>query len=328
MHLSKIVSIFLLLPLLSIAQKKSIENNNLPLIVSISSDTINGNYKEIRFVYDKQNRVTSIFDLNCKISNSKINKSKADTTKKQFFEYISNNKMPSLRKLFTYEFNKKVNKWIWKTNELQYYIYENGKKVRDSVFYRENNIEKPKYADFKNTFEKSEATTNLIGDGITRTYTKSGIAYIQELYYNDNIIQDIFGYNYSGRGNGIVKSEFEKFDKAINPFNQLNIASALYMEKISFSINEIDLISLHKDFHDWGIEFMWHFNSKNNPLIYLVIKNRGREAPGIYDKVHLMYTYNQNKQPVYCVALTKKIDHPGEYLGSFLNHFTFRYSNE
>ena len=53
MRLNKIVFIFLLLPILTIAQKETKVNSDLPTIVSISTDTIKGKYKEVRFLYDK-----------------------------------------------------------------------------------------------------------------------------------------------------------------------------------------------------------------------------------------------------------------------------------
>ncbi len=289
MRLNKIVSIFLLLPILSIAQKSSTEKNILPRIVSISTDTTKGNYKEVRFLYDKLNRVIAILHTNCSIKKPAIDKPKVDTTKTQFFEYTGNNAKPFLCKMVTYEFNKKANKRVWKINKLQYFIYENGEKVRDSVFYRKNENGRRKYDYFEQTFEPFE--TNEAEDNPIRN----------------------------------IKFDEEKYDSSINPLNQLNIAAALDIEYIYFPIKESALISLNKDFHNWGIEFMWYFSTKNNLLIYTV-RRGDKYSPPIYDNVHLKYTYNQHKLPVYCVALTKKIDNGSTYLGGFLKYFTFRYS--
>ena len=64
---------------------------------------------------------------------SKIKLWVADTTAVQTFEYIDQQKAPLLRRRMTYESSGKEKKSHWDKTELQYFKYENGKRVKDSV---------------------------------------------------------------------------------------------------------------------------------------------------------------------------------------------------
>ena len=327
--MKKIVLIVTLIPFISFAQPCLINNSSLPLIKTVCSDTIKGSFKEIIFSYDHFNRVSSIVNRTEHLQKSGASKIKlwvADTTAVQTFEYIDQQKAPLLRRRMTYESSGKEKKSHWDKTELQYFKYENGKRVKDSVLVtqkasKERSALKESYII---AYEQTDSTVERLTDF---SVLKTSDYYQDDLEYHENVSAEITGFHSGNHDFSGSYYTYTKFDNNINPFSQLNIASILINEKIAFSFEETELIKLNDgNGYGGGSDFNWHLINQNNPL-HSTNKRSDTDSP-FRDIISLRYTYDQNKLPVYCTIYVKKI--VSEYASTrfiegYLKHFTFRY---
>jgi len=322
--MKKTIVLLLLLPLLSAAQDKLI-NKPLRLIETITSDTIKGSSKEIIFFYDHYNRVSSIVNRTWYLQEFGASKTKqwvADTTAQQNFEYSDQQKAPLLRRSISYESSGKRKRSHWDKTELQYFKYENGKRVRDSVLVIQS-AGKGKAAlkeSYITTYEQTDSTVT----GVTNFSNSDGSEYYQgDLEFHKNVIAEENAYHLRAHAGWIKNYTYTRFDDKINPFSQLNIASFLINEKIAFSFESAELIKLSAKYENGGTEFNWHLMNQNNPL-HSTIK-RGDTESRFIDVSSLHYTYDRNKFPVYCTIYIKNISSGGQFANGYLKHFTFRY---
>ncbi len=323
--MKRIVLIVALIPFISFAQPGLINNSSLPLINTVCSDTIKGNFKEIIFSYDHFNRVSSIVNRTGHLQKSGASKTNvwvADTTAIQTFEYTDQQKAPLLRRTTTYESSGKGKGLHWDKTVLQYFKYENGKRVKDSVLVtqkasKERNALKESYI---TAYEQTDSTVTRLIDFSDR----NGSDYYKDnLEYQGNVNAETSGHHYANHEFTGSYYTFTKFDNNINPFRQLNIASILINEKIAFSFEAAELINFNTKYDYGGTDFNWHLINQNNALHFTI--KRGEKDSPIIDISSLRYTYDQNKLPVYCTIYVKKIISNGRFANGNLKHFTFRY---
>jgi hypothetical protein len=335
----KFLLILSLLPFVSQAQIKSASQTNTPLLVSIVSDTVKGNYKAVFFEYDQLKRVTAITDMRYETKESPNGKTGFEKTiKHQYFKYHNNEQLPYLRRVETNDFDEETGKWLGADVEDQIFLLKNGIHIGDSIInypFRELNAKLDlTHATKTVTFFKQTASKV---DRILDFSEKDSTTYVPPNIYSNSFVinQDHnIGYesaehNTGGKFYPRANFTFTKFDKAINPLHQLNIAPLVSNEKInlSFSKNEIELNGQFSDYGD--IELNWHFLNQNNPVNYSI--ERGETETPFKDIIQLSYTYNQYRQPVYCKVNIKKVmnkdeDHHYDDLArTFKKSFTFRY---
>lgn len=335
--MQKILLILFLLPFVSQAQNKLAPQTNTPLLLSIVSDTLKeGNYKAVLFEYDQLKRVTTITDMLYETKESPQGKKFFEKAiRHQYFLYHNDEQLPYLRRVETNDFDEETAKTLGSSVEDQIFLLKNGKRIGDSIInypYRKINSK----LDFANatkamaTFVQSNAKVVRVLD-LTEKKTDN--------YYPENIDKDSIVIK-NGKNIGFESSEqldgshyyprayftFTKFDQAINPLHQLNIASLLSNEKISLSFGSDEMQQIGECFDGLGTEFNWPYLNQNNRMNYHF--ERGETESPFKDLIQFSYTYNQFHQPTYCRALVKKIfkqKEDGRLAGTYKKAFTFRY---
>ncbi len=330
--MQKFLLLFSLIPFITAAQVKHSSKKAAPLIESITSDTVKGKYKAFVFEYDQLKRVSSITEKENEIK--KGLKNKTSTVERiievQKFQYRQEEQIPFARQIDFYD--DETGELIPEYQKLEYFLFKKGKRIGDSTVY-------PLYKEKVNarvaTFVQTptEVTHELdLSEKDSTTYHPPNI------YYNHftigkkkNIVDESKERIISFRFNPRAYFTFSKFDQAINPLHQLNIAPLLSNEKISISYNDDDLLLLSPSFdHNDGTEINWHFLNLNNPLMYSI--ERGETDSPFKDIIQFFYSYNQFQQPTFCKTIIKKVvnkdpEHKYGTIGTFKKSFTFRYKN-
>ncbi|PJE48182.1 MAG: hypothetical protein CUR34_01535 [Sediminibacterium sp.] len=328
--------IFAILPLFLFAQKK------LPLIQSITSDTLYGKYQQISFIYDRFDRVTDIIKTNCKTTKTSPNDvfPLIDTVTIQQFNYVGKSKSPISRKITNYEFDPVDQVSYWTFIQKQVFIYKEGKHIQDSITNKVNRLrleedhidnDKPYY--WKGRLEYSNKALKYILN--TNYLTRRKYDYAQgettELLINSqqNIAKEAEEpFMKSHSSSNPPYFTYSKFDKAINPLGYLNISSIFPHENISFSYDTDGLIGIEDQeiFNNDYSVFKWYYLNQNNILTYTI--TRGDTDSPFKDIIHLSYTYNQFNLPIECIALIhKEFTRDGRAVGKYEKRFTFSYRN-
>jgi hypothetical protein len=317
--MKKILFLLAIIPFITFAQSKKTTATNPPLIESITSDTVKGKYQQVLFYYDNSNRVIGITYKIGKISTNSINV--VETIKeKQIFEYQDNAFQPYVRKDLSYEYGDKTNKWIVGSYWENYYLYENGRRVGDSVLVAFNEEEQQNWDWKKEKFGKrigllKQTNNNIYHEiDLTRPYSAPNVYRNQfKLTAQSNISYEAVEHRYGNRGRDGTYYTFSKVDSKINPLKQLNIANTLSDEKISFYSSE-----------EGNREISWYFVNQNNILDYFVTVDE--QSSDFNDIVNSTYSYNQFNQPVHVKVFIKHVWHNGgEIQKKFQKNFTFRY---
>lgn len=339
--MQKILLILLLLPFVSQAQNKSAAQNNTPLLLSIVSDTINGgNYKAVFFEYDQLKRVTTITDMLYETKESPKGKSGSEKAiKYQYFKYHNKEQLPYLRRVVTNDFDEETGKGLGSSVEDQIFLFKNGQRIGDSIInypYQENNAKLDLSHATKTVTYFKQTASKLIR--VLDFSEKDSTTYVPPNIYSDsfaikkdhNIGFESAEHNTGGKFYPRAYFTFTKFDKAINPLHQLNIAPLLSNEKIILSFETKGKEDNDRMSFDYGdLEVNWHYLNQNNPMNYSI--ERGETETPFKDNIQLIYSYNQYHQPTYCKAIIKKImnkdtDHNYDDLArTFKKAFTFRY---
>ena len=334
--MKKIFSLLAILPLMTIAQKKTASSQKLPLIQSISSDTLNGKFTQVLFTYDQSNRVIGITQKQVQVS--KITAPIENIVQEQIFEYQGTLLDPFARKINSYQYNEDSLKWYLTAKEQQYFLYKNGQHIGDSSLYISISCpdcsEDTRSKDLVWDEKIAEKRTGLLEQTSLKIYHQIGVTKPYsppDVYYEDlkltpqsTIIEEASGHRYGNRGNDASYYTFTKFDSKVNPLKNLNIAKALANEKISLSFGSNNLIRIGKGGDDGGTDFNWHYYNQNNSLEYFARRNE--ESSHFKDSISLSYTYNLFNQPVTCKAQIKKqFTHNDELVGTYEKRFTFRY---
>ena len=337
--MKKILSFILFVPVYVFAQNKT----TIPRIESITTDTIKGKYKDIVWKYDQLNRVECVVDRTCFLDHTLSNPTDQlliDTTHMQCFEYSGDQLQPRLRKVISYDYERKEYDNSNSNTEpleyvpdraelylklrstvLQYFSYQNGKRIRDSVIQLENDYDtlvRKGEVRFKqtNTTVQTAYNAKVIQGNGDEIFSKDSIIFRVNVNSAASMYKEGY-YNYTG-----LYDTYSKFDNAINPFHQSNIASCLTEGKVSFDIS--DLINLTNDFDLEGAVFHWYYINQNNPVAYEI--KRGKDDVPIKDLMLLSYTYNAYQLPISCTINIKKVFSNGEFAGNYEKRFTFRYS--
>ncbi|MEY2902277.1 MAG: hypothetical protein RLY89_1383 [Bacteroidota bacterium] len=339
--MKKITTLFLFFPVYLFAQK----NTNMPLIESVTGDTISGKYNDIVWNYDNLNRVVSTVNRNCYLANTISNPSGqllVDTIQIQHFDYKGNQLQPFIRRVVNYDYtrieydNSNSNrepleykagraemKMEWQDSVFHYYIYQNNQRIRDSVIYHtpkccnENKIEVTEKR-VRVKYTKSTVETEFFDKEIKKT--TDNVINKDSIVYRNNI-STVLSYSKDEYFSTSLTCTFSKFDSAINPFHHLNISSSLVEGKVSF--DKIDLNNISNDFYIEDAIIQWHYINENNPLVFEI--KRGKSDLPFKDKMLLTYTYNEFKLPVTCNTEMTKYFTNGEFVGKYQKRFTFRY---
>ena len=341
--MKKIAIFFFFFPVYLFAQS----NTSLPMIESITGDTISGKYNDIVWTYDNLNRVKSMVNRICFLPNTVSNLTGqilVDTLQIQHFEYNGNQVEPFLRIVNSYEYDRlkydysygntedleyKAGraelKLKWRDSAFHYYFYHKNQRVRDSLVYHSKGC--------------CNENSRELKEGEVRIKRKNGsldaefIDYLKykerdKLHYKDSIsysknISNVLTYSLGDYKRTSENSTYSKFDNAINPLHHLNIAAFLTEGKISF--DNIDLNNISNDFNLDDALFQWYYLNENNPLACEI--SRGKRDMPYKDQMLLSYSYNEFKLPVSCnVKITKNFSN-GEFAGKYQKKFTFRYKS-
>ncbi|OYZ48243.1 MAG: hypothetical protein B7Y15_12370, partial [Bacteroidetes bacterium 24-39-8] len=225
-----------LIPFISNAQVKPSSKKAAPLIESITSDTVKGKCTAFVFEYDQLKRVSSITEKEIEIKKGPENKTSTIERKieVQIFQYRQKEQIPFARQIDSYE--DETGELIPEYQKLEYFLFKNGKRIGDSAVYplykRKVNAQ---VATFVQT--PTEVTHELdLSEKDSTTYHPPNIYYNHFTIGNQKNIEDESSEHIiSFRFNPRVYFTFTKFDQAINPLYQLNIAPILSNEKISIS---------------------------------------------------------------------------------------------
>ena len=337
----KFLLLLSLLPFVSQAQNKPASQTNTPLLISIVSDTVNGgNYKVVYFQYDQLKRVTDITDMLYETKESSQGKSFFEKAiKHQYFKYHNNEQLPYLRRVETNDFDEKTGTVLGSDIEDQIFLFKNGERIGDSIInypFREVNAKldlthaTKTLTFFKQTASKVERILDFSEKDST-TYVPPNIySNSFEINQDHNIRYESAEHNTGGKFYPRANFTFTKYDKAINPLHQLNIAPLVSNEKITLSFETKGKEVNDRRSFDYGdLEVNWHYLNQNNPMNYSI--ERGETETPLKDLIQLSYTYNQYHQPIYCKIIIKKVmnkdtDHKyDELTRTFKKSFTFRY---
>jgi hypothetical protein len=337
--MKKITIFFLVFPIYLFAQS----NINLPMIETVTGDTISGKYSDIIWNYDNLNRVVFIANRNCFLPNTLSNPTDwllIDTVQIQYFNYSGNQLLPFLKlvnsykyKRVKYDYNKTKDfeykagraemKLQWSDSVFHYYIYNNKQRVRDCVIYHSKRCCDE---DSREVKEGEVRIKHKTGNLETEFIDKLKYGERDKVHYKDSIvfsnnISNVLSYSQVDYYRTSLTCVFSKFDNAINPFHHLNISTSLAEEKISF--DKIDLNNILNDFNLDDAIFQWYYLNENNPMAIEI--KRGKTDLPFKDKMLLSYTYNEYKLPVSCNVEMNKYFSNGEFAGKYQKRFTFRY---
>lgn len=345
--MQKILLLLSLFPFISSAQIKSSSIKDTPLIESITSDTLHGTCKAIVFEYDQLKRVSSISVKKIDIKKgSKTGTESVETLiKVQKFQYHQNEQIPFASHTFNYDYEdiRIIRERVGPSQQLQYFLFKNDKRIGDSAIYQEyEQLVKDATFDNKN---KQKRVASFVQTPTKVIHVLDLTERDPDTYHPNNIYIDSFAINkkhnlnfessehdIGHHGFPRVYITFTEFDQAINPLHQLNIAPLLSNEKITISYNNDDLLQIEPSFdHNNGTEVNWHYLNQNNPLIYAI--ERGETETPFKDIIQFSYTYNQYHQPTYCKTNIKKVmnKYPERrygIAGTFKKSFTFKYKKD
>jgi hypothetical protein len=324
--MQKFILLLCLLPLISFAQRKPSSKKAAPLIESITSDTVKGKYKAFVFEYDQLKRVSSITEKENEIKKGPENKTSTveRIIKVQKFQYRQKEQIPFARQIDSYD--DETGELIREYQKLEYFLFKDGKRIGDSTVYPLYEVkENAQVATFVQT--PTEVTHELdLSEKDSTTYHPPNIYYNHFTIGNQKNIKDesserIISFRFNPR----AYFTFTKYDQAINPLHQLNIAPLLSNEKITLSFGSDEMQQIGKCIDGLGTEFNWHYLNQNNPLNLNF--ERGETESPFEDIIELSYSYNQDHQPTYCKTLVKKIfkKDDGRLAGTYKKSFTFRY---
>lgn len=318
--MKRIILLFTIMPIIAYAQSKISSSSKLPLIESITSDTVNGKFNQVVFSYDEYYRVVGITKKEISISTGSniLDRRFEQIIETQNFEYKGNATDPFSRKLVSFEFDGKSKKWNKTTNEQKYILYENGKRVRDSTLYFDPETKVLKLINISKLDQDNTRIALRKDLSIPNNESSSGDnIFMDNLYLNDsslNIETETSQHFYDRAGRDRTSYEFSKYDQMVNPLNQLNIANSLCIEKISLSADG-----------SYGEKaFSFYFVNKNNVLNLMSSTEDFNSA--LDDTYNIMYSYNKFKQPIYAKARIKQeIRRMRMTYKTYQKSFTFRY---
>jgi len=233
--MKKLLFIIFFLPIFSIAQAYKLgKPASKKLLTTITSDTLNRQFLKITITYDQLNRVVSILQTdNRLLIGSKMQVRKVLL---QNFEYDGNNMLPIYRKRATYGYNKELAKDTIDLYEKQFFIYENGKRMGDSIF--SNIRENASTIAHPATYSKTE--NKISRDLDVSSYYLDRFLYSTDIVYKDNLAKAKSSMYLESHNYYYVEYDFKKFDNGINPLQNINIADILSSDMFDFASADED----------------------------------------------------------------------------------------
>lgn len=355
--MKNIVILLLCLPVVALSKNDPRSSKSGHQLSKITSDTINGTFDQIQLFYDQMNRVIRICQTTNKLSKStqgNISQTTIHFLRTQDFEYAGNNSYPTLRKRAIYRYDSAKGKDVITNCQVQYFKYKDGIRVGDSIFnsyslkpldrdgvegdtilHNETAntdptiIHRSEYKISPNNIESSHDASHYASPPNKKTDNISfGLNVKRAAYEVHQFNNDVFGYYFT----------FEKFDLAINPLKNLNIAPYIASEIFDFASTDLDPEGV--PINRWDPPCMpsnylgWSYLNANNPIKYTKSGSDGttrHECP-LKNYITLAYTYNKWNLPQHCTVTIKTIDlrnpdktHNGA--GIEKRHFNFTYNN-
>lgn len=328
--MKKILYIFTIIPFIIFAQSRITNSKKPPLIESITSYSANGQFYQVLFIYDQSNRVIEITHKVLEITTvAKKQTIQIKEEVKQVFEYTGNSIVPYVRKTGHSNFNKTTNKWHTDFFEVQYFLFESGFRVGDSTLLIKD--QKRIIGKLKQTDEGISHEIDLRPPFNPKKYENPN-SYENYFYLKSpsNIGEEFSNHNTGYKWGERTYYTFSTFDSMVNPLKQLNIASILVNERISFPYNsgknksDKTNLSFFRGGQYGERGFNWYFFNQNNPVTYTIDNGQTDHYKGI---IHLQYSYNQFKQPIFVKANVRVVMNGAEdyLLEKYQKRFTFRY---
>jgi len=327
--MKKLLFIIFFLPIFSIAQAYKLgKPASKKLLTTITSDTLNRQFLKITITYDQLNRVVSILQTdNRLLIGSKMQVRKVLL---QNFEYDGNNMLPIYRKRATYGYNKELAKDTIDLYEKQFFIYENGKRMGDSIF--SNIRENASTIAHPATYSKTE--NKISRDLDVSSYYLDRFLYSTDIVYKDNLAKAKSSMYLESHNYYYVEYDFKKFDNGINPLQNINIADILSSDMFDFASADEDPEGQPKNKNEppcLPINYLgWAYLNKNNPTRFVKNGSDSRTMNFCIRKNinTLVYNYNQLSLPVRCKVQVKTINLVEHYVeGITKRAFNFTYKN-
>ena len=350
--MKKILFLLVCLPLFSFAANDPGNSNSGKQLIKITSDTLKGKFDQIQITYDPLNRVVRICQTTSSLSKSTTeNKVQTATNilRTQDFEYAGNNLQPALRKRALYRFDSAHGRDVITDCQVQYFKYKDGKRVGDSIFnsysleifYKDgekvgdtilHNETANTISDISHTSKYSISAKEISREHSEGRFRSAPIVFKDHLTYELNLINadyelhqynnDEFGYYF----------KFQKFDHAINPLKNMNIAPYISSEIFDFMGTDLDVEGIGPTC--LPINYLgWSYLNVNNPISYTKNGSDGRTRNEcvLKNDVSIAYVYNKLNLPQRATVTVKTInlrnpDQAHIVEGIEKRHFNFTYN--
>ena len=350
--MKKILFLSFCIPLFSFAAFDPGNSKSGKQLSKITSDTLKGKFDQIQITYDRLNRVVRICQTSSSISKSATqNKDQTVTNilRTQDFEYTGNNLQPTLRKRALYRFDSARGRDIITDCQVQYFKYQNGKRIGDSIFnsysleifYKDgekvgdtilHNETANTIPEISHTSEFSISTKEISRKHTAGRYASAPIVFIDHLTFELNVIKadyELHQYNNDEYG---YYFKFQKYDHAINPLKSLNIAPYISSEIFDFMGTDLDVEGIGPSCLPMNY-LGWCYLNTNNPISYTKNGSDGstrNECP-LKNYITISYSYNHLNLPQRCAVNVKTInlrnlDNGHEVEGIQNRHFNFTYN--
>lgn len=355
-HMKRLLFVFFIFPVFAFIVPQKDNAASLGLLTKITSDTIKGQFSQIKIGYDELNRVVSITQTSYQLNT--LNKTGAkkiisNQLYRQEFVYQGNNMFPFSRKINSHKYaegNKKNQLFAYL---LQYFKYANGQRIGDSLITIMKD-EKNNIGLLNNQLQESSPQVNKnIAHASTYKETAnelnrkhkinifdsnmrpgSSFIFIDHIEKETNVTKadyerlrynnDVFGDHY----------KFLKYDQGLNPLERLNIAPFIGSELFDFQDYDFDteVFPYDSDPSCMSNNYLgWSFAYKNNPTVFIKHGNDGRtrDECRVTKTNELSYAYNAAKLPVSCKVAVKTlmsyVDIPTSYNMIEYRKFYFEY---
>jgi hypothetical protein len=355
--MKRLLFIFFIFPVFAFFAPQKKDAASLGLLTKITSDTIKGQFSQIKIVYDALNRVVSITQTSYQLDTLKktgVKKFISNQMYNQEFTYQGNNMFPFSRKLNSHKYAEENKQNQVSAYLLQYFKYANGQRIGDSLITTMKD-EKNNKGPFINQLPESspqlyknithESTYKETANELNRKHRidlfdskmrpGSLFIFLDHIEKETNLTKadyerrrynnDVFGDHY----------KFLKYDQGVNPLQRLNIAPYIGSEMFDFQDYDFDteLFPYDSEPSCMSDNYLgWSFANKNNPTIFIKHGNdrRTRDECRVTKTNELSYAYNAAKLPVSCKLAVKTlmsyVDTPTSYdeIAYFKFYFEYR----
>lgn len=330
--MKRVILLLFIFPVLAFVPTQKKGAVSLGLLTKITSDTIKGQFSQIKIDYDQLNRVVSITQNSYQLDTlNKTGRPKFISNQlfSQEYAYQGDNKFPFSRKLTSHKYAGENKKNQVSAYLMQYFKYANGKRIGDSLITtmidknnsplinqlpnsspisNKNFSHKSEYQQTVNELNKKHridildsykilSSSFIFNDHLEKETNLTKADYERRQYNND-----IFGTYY----------KFLKYDQGVNPLQRLNIAPFVGSELFDFQDYDFDpeIFPYDSEASCMSDNYLgWSFTNKNNPSIFIKHGNDGRTRNEcrVTKTNELSYTYNAAKLPISCKVTVKTL---------------------